>query len=505
MHCFSRERGDLAVCQPAEEARFLPSVVANVVCHWRSVDQCFPLICGVRLLPSTVANVVSYRHVSKCRRPTGFAWQCATPGCPYQVHSCDELGGYCCAACFESGSSDLHHGWRCEKILAPLAAARADTMWSPHESDALTDLELAWMSAEDIEHLLAAAEDVEICDVEELQGEDLKRVVDGFLIAAESIEPILINARELSEVSPGMLGRAAYRYVELRYESARAYFLQHQWESVVQLATAVLAIDTANENAQQLLMLSISYIEAEILDTDERLSNDCVIVPMGHYCPTAWFLKSMRWRRWSFPLDYSAHTFKVWRHMLSDDFATLLKERSCVECEAHPYNSKFQDVAMFIHQSGWANEETFKRVERLKGYLADNQVFGFAMYFEGKLNVHAQLEEVISDAKALAEAHWGFSHIVLVWFERQTSNPPNASWTLVSERLSVLVYMPVQQMNHWDTLHPDDVHWIAALLRGRFPHVFDYRDHGSALPEEGWEEVTPLESKDREGYWDRVV
>merc|ERR1712060_623056 len=47
---------------------------------------------------------------------------CASPGCSFRVHSQPELGAWCCIACSEGGT----HGPRCEKVLAPAGAIKAD-------------------------------------------------------------------------------------------------------------------------------------------------------------------------------------------------------------------------------------------------------------------------------------------------------------------------------------------------------------------------------------------
>lgn len=55
--------------------------------------------------------------------------KCASPGCPYLVHSNADLGGYCCRRCFGIGSlmkvHPQNHSSKCEKVLAPEDACRS--------------------------------------------------------------------------------------------------------------------------------------------------------------------------------------------------------------------------------------------------------------------------------------------------------------------------------------------------------------------------------------------
>lgn len=196
---------------------------------------------------------------------------------------------------------------------------------------------------------------------------------------------------------------------------------------------------------------------------------------MGHYCPTAHFLREALWRHETLPLDWCANTFKLWHHMLEDNFRTFLRNR--IPGQRHPYNSMFEDCMMFMHDgtNGWANDKTHERVQRLRGVLGRGHAVGLAFYFSGDANVRAPLEEVIADAEALLNANLehGFSRIILVWFAESAADPPTATWVTQSARLSVLHYTPVQSM-YWGSGHccNADIDYLRKYLLDELPDIF---------------------------------
>lgn len=62
---------------------------------------------------------------------------CATPGCPFRVHTRAELGGYCCISCSEGGD----HGPRCQRALAPFGARKANPTWYTMSGEDLAEKE----------------------------------------------------------------------------------------------------------------------------------------------------------------------------------------------------------------------------------------------------------------------------------------------------------------------------------------------------------------------------
>lgn len=204
----------------------------------------------------------------------------------------------------------------------------------------------------------------------------------------------------------------------------------------------------------------------------QRMQSKLTIVPMGQQCATAIFLKQAGWRRQAFPLDRSCHTLQVWDHMLADDYRTLLAERGPKDGKRHhPYNKMFGDCAMFLHQEGWSNDDVRRRVERLRAVLREKSAFGLAMYFEGRKNIHATQQEVLSWAKRVAKPERGFQHVVLVWFEGEAAEP-SGKWRSISERLTLLRYTPRVQMDYKKDVHIEDVLKLSSLLEARFPEVF---------------------------------
>merc|ERR1711971_690635 len=129
-------------------------------------------------------------------------------------------------------------------------------------------------------------------------------------------------------------------------------------------------------------------------------------------------------------------TFKVWFAMLSDGFKTLLCEPSA-DGTPHPYNLMFEDTAMFIHQNHWADYKARRRVRRLQQKLKERRAFGFAMYFDGEDNVQARFVDIFLDACRVLMLEPGFRHIVLVMcFKPEGASPPDARWSVESERIS---------------------------------------------------------------------
>jgi len=209
----------------------------------------------------------------------------------------------------------------------------------------------------------------------------------------------------------------------------------------------------------------------------ERPPCKYTVVPMGHYCLTAKFLSQTGWRRAAFPVDWSRHTFWVWAHMLADGFGTLMCEQRQGEAE-HPYNTMYEDVHMFIHQGGWANDAVRRRVDRLQSVLAARKAFGLAFYFEGEGNVRATRSQIVAGARKVAAMEQGFAHIVLVWFLRPCPKVGGAAgeaatWTRPHERVSVLLYRPNLATDYWDNrVRPHDTMFIAQHLEERFPDAF---------------------------------
>jgi len=197
-----------------------------------------------------------------------------------------------------------------------------------------------------------------------------------------------------------------------------------------------------------------------------------ILVPMGHYCLTAGFLRRSRWRKHAFPLDWSRNSFQVWDHMLCDDFQTLLCSKKQMDDRAHPYDSMFKDVHLFMHQGGWATQDVMRRTDRLRKILGQGNAFGLAIYFEGKDNINATRAEVIESAMHIASAEHGFAHIVLIWCSKTQCRPPRAKWMQRSHELSVLSYSPFKQINYWERMHPVDVIKIGELLETLFPEAF---------------------------------
>jgi len=83
-------------------------------------------------------EIESRREVELLHKTPRSRIMCASPGCQLAVHSRPELGGYCCIACSEGGD----HGPRCERILAPVDAIKANQDWMTVGGDQLEDMEL---------------------------------------------------------------------------------------------------------------------------------------------------------------------------------------------------------------------------------------------------------------------------------------------------------------------------------------------------------------------------
>jgi len=221
-------------------------------------------------------------------------------------------------------------------------------------------------------------------------------------------------------------------------------------------------IETCRRPAQNCLLV--------VVRRAERPPLECTVIPMGHSLTTTSFLQQTGWRHQALPLDWCQATFKVWQHMLSDDFATLLRPPGSAGDE-HPYNSMFPDVRMFARQGGWANVAVHRRVLRLRAILEQRRAFGLALYFEGEDGGRASIDDIAADARSLAESGHGFFHIALVWLQRPRSLRPAATWWDFGSCTSVLQYSPSKLINHWDRLPAEDAAHILELLEERFPHV----------------------------------
>jgi len=104
-----------------------------------------PTIANVPAVPFPDVKAARRRNPSKGHDRT---YVCATPDCPYLIHSRPELGGYCCIACAEGGP----HGPRCERRAAPPGTRRADPEWAYMDGEDLAEKEYEdamWNSMED--------------------------------------------------------------------------------------------------------------------------------------------------------------------------------------------------------------------------------------------------------------------------------------------------------------------------------------------------------------------
>ena len=210
---------------------------------------------------------------------------------------------------------------------------------------------------------------------------------------------------------------------------------------------------------------------------DILVPDGSVIVPMGQYCATASFLDQLGWRRQAFPLDWSCHTLKVWKRVLEDDFTTLLDTSADANIDRHPYDFKYQDTTMFVHQRGWSNSPATqaalrRRIGRLRSLLEQRLAFGRSFYFSGSESIHSSITEIVNDARNLRLQSHGFFHAVLVWFDDNTSRRPPASWSVLGDGLCLLRYKPFQRKTWFNEMHPVDVACLAKLLVDRFPAVF---------------------------------
>lgn len=211
------------------------------------------------------------------------------------------------------------------------------------------------------------------------------------------------------------------------------------------------------------------------------------VVPMGRSCSTSFFLARHGLRRRSFPLDWSIADLRVWDHMLSDGFHTLLQDKEA-DSDTHPYNSFFGlgKNKLFLHQGGWADKHTVIRVERLRAVLARRQAFGLAVYFEDHGCRTTDVWTVLDEARKVADGDHGFCHIVLVWIARTGNRHGNEHWSSWGGHLSMLRYLPIRDVSKLklalggegpaievEALSPMDSQNVAQLLLGRFPNFFD--------------------------------
>jgi len=245
------------------------------------------------------------------------------------------------------------------------------------------------------------------------------------------------------------------------------------------------------------------------LDALCSCSAGSVIVPMGQYCLTATLLNEQGWRQQAMPLDWCAANFRVWKHMLADDFKTLLQPRGGGQGEAHPYNAMFfPDVAMFIHQGGWANANVERRVERLRSVLAQRRAVGVAIYIEGWSSCVQTRDEVVSDVRDVLNMEHGFRDIVLVWIGQTLADPPAGEWleACSGERLSVLLYSPSRTVDYHTSLSPTDSTCLARLLNERLPNTFTLKAEAENSPEEedAASESTDSAEDDVAEHWNDV-
>jgi len=283
------------------------------------------------------------------------------------------------------------------------------------------------------------------------------------------LEPLVW--RDPGEEADELDACASSLYLILQLNLAKVTGEQGDWVSAGELAGSVVSLDPGNQEAAELCTEAGLRVEAAVWRTDRR-PVDLDIVPMGHYCTTARFLQLTGWRRQALPLDWCAATFKVWRHMLGDDFVTLLAPPGA-EDKTHPYDSMFPDTMMFKHQGGWANDDVHRRTHRLRALLEQRRVFGLAFYFEGQEDSGLSLEEVVEDIRGLLVLDCGFRHVVLVWLRQQQQagrEPP--AWSEPVSGLSVLRYTPFCELPHGETLLPADTVRVAELLEARFPEAF---------------------------------
>ena len=70
-----------------------------------------------------------------------------------------------------------------------------------------------------------------------------------------------------------------------------------------------------------------SKIAAAVADLQSyHEDEEPVLIPMGHFCPTAGLLKQLGLRRFATPLDWCRSTLALWEHALKDDFQQLESE-----------------------------------------------------------------------------------------------------------------------------------------------------------------------------------
>lgn len=203
------------------------------------------------------------------------------------------------------------------------------------------------------------------------------------------------------------------------------------------------------------------------------------IVPMGLYCTTARFLEEVGWRTTALPLDWSSHTFKVWNHMIEDNYTTLLQKPLPNE-KTHPYTRMFQDTFLFFHQGFFATPHMPGRVTKLKKILEEQSACGLAIYFEGSEHLKGSTkEEVIEDAKLLASPEKGFHKIILIWFERHSTRgvrTASCTWNDVFAPLHVCNFSPSNAQAYSNVFGPYlEVHdqiYLARQLQTKFHDVF---------------------------------
>jgi len=242
-----------------------------------------------------------------------------------------------------------------------------------------------------------------------------------------------------------------------------------------------------------------AFAEGKAPESEQK----CEIVPMGHYCLTTFFLMDEGLRHWAFPVDWSAHTFKVWLKMLQDDFSTLLTPP--IPGQRHPYNSVSGDVQMFPHQGQWADERVRCRVERLRGILSAGHGFGFSVYLEGPDFLGCSMQEVIEDAKAVARLEPGFREVAIIWMHEQSARA-STKWEHHGDRVSLLHFTPVCQYRFEGRmrLQQSDREALLVQLAERFPSIWG----AAALAHRRWvcglaADVDPSSSEQEiEEHWD---
>mmetsp|Transcript_74345 Transcript_74345/g.124067 ORF Transcript_74345/g.124067 Transcript_74345/m.124067 type:complete len:437 (+) Transcript_74345:62-1372(+) len=149
-----------------------------------------------------------------------------------------------------------------------------------------------------------------------------------------------------------------------------------------------------------------------------RSDNEPVIVPMGHFCPTAGFLKQLGLRRMATPLDWCRSTLSLWQHALVDNLNELENENH-VRCSplGRTYHALYDSDTFpksTLWEHGYDAASFHRRCRRLRQVMHSDLCEKLGLHIAFELPpLDALTKEIRTkalDSRRPGEPAWALSH-----------------------------------------------------------------------------------------------